>query len=470
MARENQGLQIALIVFVMLTIILGVLTFIFFRKFEEADIKATTNLAERDKATRLALQNEADANTLKKLIGVAPTEKVDAIATTTFNDDMRKYGGSYPEEVRFYRPLLEKMANTIDEKNTELDLAKAKVAKLESDFAVREESKQPQIDDFKKAAEAASKDLTSERNKFQADRESLTKDQSKLKTDLEAARKEAAAWLAEIDKKLEAATAQGAKLQMVNKALTDEKQQLMSTKFEVPSGEIRWINQRSGTAWINLGRADGLQRQFTFGVYPADTTDIAAGKKGSIEVTKILGDHLAEARVFDDKLLDPILPGDKIYTPVWIPGEKRHFALAGFNEADGEGRYNVQFIKDLIDLNGGVVDCYLDEKGKRVGDMTVKTRFLVIGEPPSEKGSSEVLNAYTKMLKDAEQLGAQKIQLSDLLHRMGWKKPSPILHYGRGASSNEVTAASESEGPTKSTAVDTFKPRNPPARIPTSAF
>ena len=40
MARENQGLQIALIIFVMLTIILGVTTFIFYRQYEEAAIKA----------------------------------------------------------------------------------------------------------------------------------------------------------------------------------------------------------------------------------------------------------------------------------------------------------------------------------------------------------------------------------------------------------------------------------------------
>ena len=40
MARENQGLQVALIIFFMLTIILGVTTFIFFRQYEEADKKA----------------------------------------------------------------------------------------------------------------------------------------------------------------------------------------------------------------------------------------------------------------------------------------------------------------------------------------------------------------------------------------------------------------------------------------------
>jgi hypothetical protein len=404
------------------------------------------------------------------LIGVAPTEKVDTIATTTFNDDMRKYAGSYPEEVRFYRPLLEKMANTIDEKNTELDLTKAKVAKLESDFAVREESKQPQIDDFKKAAESAGKDLAGERDKFQSDRDNITQEQSKLKADLETARKEAASSLAEIDKKIQDMGAQITRQRTINKALTDEKQQLVSTKFEVPSGEIRWINQRNGTAWINLGQADGLQRQFTFGVYPADTTDIATGKKGNIEVTKILGDHLAEVRVFDDKLLDPIMPGDKIYTPVWIPGEKRHFALAGFSESGSEGSTSVQFIKNLIDMNGGVVDCYLDEKGKRVGEMSIKTRFLVIGQPPSEKGSSDVINAYTKMQEDAERLGAQKIQIGELLHRMGWKNQSPILRYGSGPGSGENAAATESAKLKPKANEDVFKPRKPPARVPTSAF
>ena len=35
-SSENQGLQIALIIFVMLTIILSVTTFLFFREYEEA--------------------------------------------------------------------------------------------------------------------------------------------------------------------------------------------------------------------------------------------------------------------------------------------------------------------------------------------------------------------------------------------------------------------------------------------------
>ena len=385
---------------------------------------------------------------------------------------MQRYGNNYPVGDRFYRPLLEKMANTIDAKNTELELAKAKVDKLETDFAVREASKQPQMDNFKKAAETASDDLAKERDKFESDRNRITSEQAKLKNDLETARKKTAASLAEIEQKLKDANTQGARLKTINQALTIKERQAESTKFEVPSGEIRWINQRSGTAWINLGRADGLKRQFTFGVYPADITDIIAGRKGSIEVTKILGDHLAEAHVFDDKLLDPILPGDKIYTPVWIPGEKRHFALAGSFDIGGEGKDNVQYVKDIVTMNGGVVDCYLDENGKRVGDMTVNTRYLVLGDAPSEKGSSAVLNAFSNIQGDAERLGVQKIQLSDLLNRMGWKNQTSILHFGAGVGAKGLAPKPEYEQQQKSTGniSEVFQPRDPPARIPTSAF
>jgi hypothetical protein len=473
MARENQGLQIALIIFVMLTIILGVTTYLFFRQYEEADIKAKNNLAEREKKAQLAVKNEDDANELKRLIGVAKTEKVDPIRDTIFKEDMNKYGGSYPEEVRFYRPLLEKMSKTIDEKNAALALADAKIQKLEEDFRVREASKQPQIDDFKKAAEEASKDLASERDKFNTDRKRITDEETKLKTDLENARKEAAASLVKIEQKFQDSIAQYQKLKDTNKRLATELETKTSVKFDVPEGKIVWVNQRTGTVWIDLGRADALQRQITFSVYPADITDMSAGgKKAGIEVTQILGDHLAEAHVFDDKLADPITPGDKIYTPVWTPGEKRHFALAGFMDIDGDGKSEMQTVRDLIAMNGGVVDSYVDDKGNRVGEMNVNTRYLVLGDRPTEKTQPAMRDAVTKMVGETERLGVQKIQLNDLLQRMGWKNQTPIVHYGRGANPKEFMAKPEEGAQKKSTGSvsDVFKPRVPPARIPTSAY
>ena len=76
MARENQGLQIALIIFVMLTIILGVTTYLFFRQSEEAFNKAKQNQEEATKKTQLCDKANEDADELKRLIGAAKTDKV----------------------------------------------------------------------------------------------------------------------------------------------------------------------------------------------------------------------------------------------------------------------------------------------------------------------------------------------------------------------------------------------------------
>ena len=62
MARENQGLQIALIIFVMLTIILGVTTFLYVRQYGEA----AKNASEMEQKANEVL--EADKGKLKNTV------------------------------------------------------------------------------------------------------------------------------------------------------------------------------------------------------------------------------------------------------------------------------------------------------------------------------------------------------------------------------------------------------------------
>ena len=133
MARENQGLQIALIIFVTLTVALGALTYWVYRLYDEQANKAKSALDDAANSSDLANKNANDANELKKWIGVAATENVEAIEKT-FKDDMKKYGAGYPEGDRYYHPLLEKMSKTIKERNAELDDAKAKVPKLKDEY------------------------------------------------------------------------------------------------------------------------------------------------------------------------------------------------------------------------------------------------------------------------------------------------------------------------------------------------
>jgi hypothetical protein len=342
----------------------------------------------------------------------------------------------------------------------------AKLQKCENDFHVREANKQPQIDQFQEAAKKAADDLEGERTKFKSNRDSLTQEQASLKGNLDEAHKKADAAEAEFKQTMQRGQVVNAKLKTTNQALSERLGQVTAQKFDVPEGTIRWVNQRTGTVWIDLGRADSLQRQVTFSVYPADITDLSAGsKKGSIEVTQVLGDHLAEARVLDDRLADPIISGDKIFTPVWTPGQKQHFALAGFLDIDGDGRSDLQTVIRLITMNGGVVDCYIDDKGKRVGEMTVNTRYMVKGTAPTEKAQLEMIKEFSNMRDEAQRLGVEQVQLADLLQRMGWKNQTPVVRYGRGANPKDFAPKAEegSQRTAPGNVSDVFKQRQPPA-------
>ncbi len=241
--------------------------------------------------------------------------------------------------------------------------------------------------------------------------------------------------------------------------------------MDAPNGEITWVNQRNGTVWINLGRIDALARQVTFGVYAANSTDVKESKAG-IEVTQILGDHLAEARILTDNPGDPIIPGDKIFTPLWVSGTKRHFALAGLMDVNGAGRNNLDMMMNIIKTGGGVVDCWIADSGKSKnkvqGEITLNTNCLILGAAPDEKGDSAQRDAFTKILREAERYRIQKIQLSDFLQRIGWKNMSPVVRYGQGANPKDFRAKPEGGVVGKSTGntSDVFKDREPPAATP----
>ena len=101
----------------------------------------------------------------------------------------------------------------------------------------------------------------------------------------------------------------------------NELDKVTKATFETALGKVTMVNQETGTVWLDLGRADALSRLTTFSVYPIDAADVSRAKaKATVEVTQILGDHSAQARILDDKFTDPILTGDLVFTPIWSPG------------------------------------------------------------------------------------------------------------------------------------------------------
>jgi beta-lactamase regulating signal transducer with metallopeptidase domain len=93
-----------------------------------------------------------------------------------------------------------------------------------------------------------------------------------------------------------------------------ERPQGQKTAGQPVSGLVRWVNQRSRSVWVNLGRADRLKTGTVLVVYDdQDKEKPHSEPKAHITITQILEQHLAEARISEEDLSDLIMPGDRVY-------------------------------------------------------------------------------------------------------------------------------------------------------------
>ncbi|MEM0926217.1 MAG: hypothetical protein AAGJ83_09305, partial [Planctomycetota bacterium] len=122
-----------------------------------------------------------------------------------------------------------------------------------------------------------------------------------------------------------------------------------------------------------------------FGVIDGDETRLQDAKvKATIQVTQIQGPHLAQARVVArPEIRNPIIPGDKIYSPFWAPGRVVKIALAGEIDVDGDMRPDNEAIKGQIKAAGAEVAAEISASGVVQGKLDASIRFLVVGDDPN---------------------------------------------------------------------------------------
>jgi hypothetical protein len=307
---------------------------------------------------------------------------------------------------------------------------------------------------------AAEEDAASQRNQFGKDRTELEAKKQELLDNLAKQEDKFEAQIAEIDTQLKNLTEKLTKSERAKDNLLAEVSK-SAESFEVPDGRISWVNQ-DGTVWINLGAADSLRRQITFSVFDTDAQDPAkTEQKGSIEVTRLLGDHMAEAHITSDDPRNPILTGDQIYSQVWHRGKKLRFALAGNLDLDGDGKSDMKLARNLIELNGGVVDAYLDEDGNVQGEITVNTRYFVLGDAPEGTNETALRAGWTSMSADAKVNGVETISLDKFLNQIGYAPDDRMVKLGSGAKASDFPPQPEPGSPHSRGVQEQFRPRTP---------
>ena len=470
MARENQGLQIALIVFVMFTIIFAVLTFMFSKEYtkEKGLREAAEATAAEESTTARGLQDENMQ--LKVVVGHPETATLETV-DQQFKTDMLTFAQNFNDDSPNYRLVCQWLFDEVQRKNKALADEKLRVQQVKDQNAALEAAKEKQIQQLMARAKKAETDLTQQIAAFKQAQVKLDKTNDELRLSHDKVVKDSQVELAKADvniKKMEKeVTGKNIRIAELYRKIDE----LDPVSVEQPDGLVTYVG-RGGTVSINLGRADGLARLTNFAVYAKDMTDVtSAGRKGAIEVID-LDDHSAVAQIIDEEVSDPILPGDKIFTPLWKPGQREHFALTCGMDMDGDARSDVDELRNLIAANGGIVDFWLDDEGNKYGEIKNDTKYLVIGERPTDGSTTARINARKWILGEQKRLNLRTMSLDELLNRMGYKRKVHVVRYDSKANPNDFRAKAPEGIPRVSSGQvsDLFQKRDPPRRDVTSAY
>jgi hypothetical protein len=432
-----------------------------------ASVNATLT-GEQQRARNLQTENEQ----LRETTGFGAQEAPDKVQEA-FQADMAKYVPGQPTNATSYRQALVSLYERYKATETSEATAKEQVRDMQARLDAQEAAKDAQIAEAEKARKAAVDTAAAQQAEFNATRARIEEERVNLIRSVEQQKTYYETQIAQRNAQIAQLQAE---VEKRDKSITGllERVKPPAVSLEVPDGEISWVTQ-TGTVWINLGSADALRPLVTFSVYDADATNAANAKeKGTIEVTRILDQHLAEARVTSDDPRDPIIKGDRIYSPAWHRGRPMHFAFTGVVDVNDDGQSDLQLVRNLVTLNGGVVDAYLSEEGNVEGAMSVATRYLVLGRAPASVLQSKQAEGWQAMTREATALGIETITLDQFLDQMGYRAESRAVQLGDAARARDFPAQQYTDAATagaqrtparfRQREPETTEPAPPPAR------
>jgi hypothetical protein len=132
-----------------------------------------------------------------------------------------------------------------------------------------------------------------------------------------------------------------------------------------------------------------------------------------------------------------------------------------------------EMLRHLIEANGGVVDCWIDETpGEELtaddrlnGSVSPLTSYVVVNEDSSKAASSDVGDAEKRILEKAKNYAVRKISLQNLLSRMGWKNVTPEYDFGSSVFTKDMRVKPGEPRMSNGKTSDLFKPDDAASRI-----
>jgi hypothetical protein len=460
--RENQGLHIAVIILSILTLAMFVGMFVFRSKYLTQYARAETAETRSGQLQQQQAQAQEEANEIKRIAGFADTDTLDVVREA-LKADMDKYAIPDDADSRRYRVVLARFADENKKLVGLIDARTVEAKTLQDRLLAVEAQKDKQVQELQAKMDQVSQDIAEQRQKFDDEYARINGEKEGIQKQMDELRATHEKAIGDLEREKEQLENQIATL-----TLSIDKLRLgvpNPDQFAQPAdGQVTWVDQRRGTVWVNIGAEDGLRPQVTFAVAEAGLEDAAeAEKKGSIEITEILGPHMAAARITEDDPTNPLLPQDRIFSQVWDRGRQVGFGIAGVIDLDKNGVDDLAKLKAIIAANGGVVDAAPDETGKKEGELKVSTRYLILGEYPNDARLGVLRTSWGELSTEAESLGIQTIALDEFLALIGWRSEARSVNLGPGARASDFPPTARTQEMPRKTGRPTgiFKPRLP---------
>ncbi|MEK6259654.1 MAG: hypothetical protein AABP62_13635 [Planctomycetota bacterium] len=522
-SNKPGAVHYALIVFVMMSVILGITTYMFHREYSDRAAKITELEGKTGTQTTLIKKYDDEIQALKKKTGRNFEQVEDPANAANANTvigaivkDLADFGKDLAGTT--YAETLQKLREALDAASTDAGSKTAAIATLQKEMNDQKTRLNAQIDTHRKAQEKAEADL---RNLVASRDEKLNAKQTEIdrnKADINQLVGELAQEKEGREKQVKKLQEDLTQLETRIDILQDKNNVLSGVRFEQPDGLIVAVNNTSRTVVINLGEKDQLKPRMTFSIYPIDNRALGAeldelksnvdesykdgriniterddrkqvlsftGMKGKIEVTRLLGPHSAEARIIEEDLYRPMVPGDVVYTPTWSPGLIERISIIGDIDLDGDGKSDREQFHQFLSVSGVVIDNEVDDAGERLpadGKITVQTKFLVLGNIPdradivndSEKARVDKLISHlAELRKEARVNGVRIVKLNDFLAHVGFQAKRRMFRPGddKPYSLNSGVLkpiVNEPLGDSASSR-DVFRPRSVPQQVSSGA-
>jgi hypothetical protein len=398
-ARDDsviRGSLIACLIFLVLSIALN----FFLWRWGDTQSQEASRANQQYQTVQSNLRTlETQASRMKAMLGVGGfTEaEIDEMKQNTSSDpemqaiedqfakDMSYFGAEVEAQNRNYPNLPEYLVNAIRDRNMQYRTARDEATKIRTDADADIQNARTQQQLAETQRDDANKKLVTLSDQFDQDRTRMNQEKEETRDQLAKTVLEFNQFRTKASDETNRLAQKARQLQGTIDTQKLQLNRMRADKFETTQGEIRYVVRGGNVTTINLGSADALRPGVTFGVIDGDETRLQDAKvKATIQVTQIQGPHLAQARVVAlPEIRNPIIPGDKIYSPFWAPGRVVKIALAGDIDIDGDDKPDNDAIKGQIKAAGAEVAAEISPSGAVTGDLDASIRFLVVGEAPN---------------------------------------------------------------------------------------